>query len=118
MENAKPQKTYTVEDVLAARLQGRKEAEEYLQLRINNISKTHHQLLTEIFRLDLNEPVVAVSVPYKFAQMVIDKLRKRNRKDWHAKMIQYYMRRSDRQVFGDVDMRKVLVALDNNENGI
>ena len=112
MKNAKVQKTYTAEDVLAARLQGRAEAEEFLQLRINNICKTHHQLLTEIFRLDLNEPVVAVSMPHKFAQMVIDKLRKENTKDWHAKMIQYYMRRSDKQVFGDMDMSDIFARLE------
>lgn len=95
-----PPKTYTAEDMLNARLQGRKEAEDYLQLRISNICKTHHQLLVEIFRLDLNEPVAAVAMPYKFAQMVVDNLQKKNPKNWHAKMIKYYMDRSDREVFG------------------
>jgi len=112
LANANVKKTYTAEDVLAARLQGRKEAEDFLQLRINNLCKTHHQLLVEIFRLDLNEPVVAVSMPHKFAQMVVDKLRKRNKKDWHARMIKYYMNRSDRQVFGDVDMSDILTRLE------
>ena len=108
MSGTKP-KTYSLEDVLAARLQGRKEAEEFLQERINQIYLTNHQLLVEILRLDLNEPVVAVSIPYKFAQMVVDKLRKRNRKNWHARMIKYYMNRSDKMVFGDIDMRKILI---------
>ena len=117
MSKTEPKK-YTLEDVLAARLRGKKEAEEFLQLRINNICKTHHKLLVEIFRLDLNEPIVAVSVPYKFAQMVIDKLKKRNKKDWHARMIKYYMTRSDKMVFGDVDMRKILSGLNEIRNGI
>jgi len=101
LEQSKNQKVYTADDLLAARLQGRKEAEEFLQARINRVSMTNHKLLIEIFRLDLNEPVVAVAMPYKFAQTIISKLRKRNKKDWHARMIKYYMNRSDRQVFGD-----------------
>ena len=105
MEQYKIQKVYTAEDLLAARLQGRKEAMDFLQARINRVSITNHNLLTEIFRLDLNEPVVAVSMPHKFAQTIINKLRKRNKKDWHARMIKYYMNRSDRQVFGDTDRR-------------
>ena len=106
------QKTFTAEDVLAARLQGRNEAVEFLQARINKVCITNNQLLVEIFRLDLNEPVVAVSLPYKFAKMLIEKLRKRNKKDWHAKMILYYVQRSDRQVFGDVDMGDILAGLE------
>ena len=98
--------------MLAARLQGRNEAVEFLQARINKVCITNHQLLVEIFRLDLNEPVVAVSMPHKFAQMVIAKLRKKNKKDWHARMIKYYMRRSDKQVFGDVDMSDILTRLE------
>lgn len=37
-------KTYTEEDVLAARLQGRKEAEEFLQLRINQTGQTYQEM--------------------------------------------------------------------------
>jgi len=88
--------------MLNARLQGKKEAVEFLQARINKVCITNHKLLVEIFRLDLNEPVVAVSMPYKFAAMVVNKLRKKNSKNWHAKMIKYYMRRSDREMFGNL----------------
>jgi len=96
------QKTYTAEDVLAARLQGRREAEEFLQARITQICNTNHQLLVEIMRLDKTEPVVGVMIPYKFAEKVIRKLRKKNANDWHAKQIKYYMNKSDQDVFGDV----------------
>ena len=89
--------------MLNARLQGRKEAEEFLQARINWVYITNHKLLVEIFRLDLNEPVVAVSMPHKFAAMVVHKLRKKNPKSWHARMIKYYMNRSDKAVFGNVE---------------
>ena len=99
--------------MLNARLQGRKEAEEFLQARINWVCLTNHKLLVEIFRLDLSEPVVAVAIPYKFAAMVVHKLRKKNPKSWHARMIKYYMNRSDRQVFGDVDMGELLSEITN-----
>lgn len=106
MSKSQP-KTYTVEDMKAAwlrgKIQGRKEAEEFLQARINRVCITNHKLLVEIFRLDLNEPVVAVAIPYKFAQMCVHKLRKKNSKNWHARMIKYYMNRSDRAVFGNVE---------------
>ena len=64
----KDQKTYTAEDLLAAklqgRLQGRKEAEEYLQRRIDNVCKTNYQLLVEIMWLDRTELVAGVFIPY------------------------------------------------------
>ena len=100
LENAKDKKTYTAEDLRAARLLGKQEAEECYRKRLNLVYTTNHKLLVEIFRLDLNEPVVAVPIPYKFAQLIIEKLKKRNRKDWHARMLKYYMNRSDREVFG------------------
>ena len=58
-------KLYTEDEYQAARLKGRKEAEEYLQARIDNICKTNRQLLLEIMRLDRIEPVVGVFVPDK-----------------------------------------------------
>lgn len=102
-QKSETKKTFTAEDMLAARIrgiiQGRTEAEGYLQGRMDKICASNHQLLVEIMRLDLNEPVVAVPVPRKFAEGLIFKLRKRDKRDWHAKMIKYYMNKSDAEMF-------------------
>jgi len=115
---AEKKKAYTAEDLRAARIrgiiQGRAEAEEYLQGRMNKICASNHQLLVEIMRLDLNEPVVAVSVPRKFAEGLVYKLRKRDKRDWQAKMLKFYMNKSDAEMFEKPDeIMKELVTVDD-----
>lgn len=118
------QKTFTAKDVLAARLQGRKEAEEFLDRRIDLIARTHREMLIQIMNIDRMDPVTqaGVLIPYNFAHEIIKRLNGSNIKNYRKKnivrRIKYYMRRSDKQVFGGVDMSKVLGALANNENGI
>lgn len=87
-----------------ARLQGRTEAEEYLERRIEKICATNNHLLAEIMRLDKKEAVSGVLIPYKFADKIVRKLRKSNRKDHHATMMKHYMNKSDAAVFGGRDI--------------
>jgi len=92
------QKTYTAEDMLAARLQGRKEAEDCLERRIENICRSNHQLLREIMRLDESEPVAGVVISYKLCEGIVKKLRRSNKFDGHAQLIKTCMYRADRDI--------------------
>ena len=94
MENSKDQKTYTAEDVLAARLRGRNEAEEFLQERIAQILITNHKLLIEILRLDAAQPVTGVMLPYTYAWKLHRKLQK-NKLLGYARRLKSYIENSN-----------------------
>ena len=67
---------YTATQLRAARKKGRKEAEEYLQERINNIIIANNNLLKEIMRIDREFPVTGVLITYSFADKLFRKLKK------------------------------------------
>jgi len=100
--NAECKKTFTVEDMLNAklrgRIEGRAEAEQYLQKRVAHICVTNRQLLKEIMRLDMSEPVAGVLLPYRLCLEIIDKLRTNNKHDWRARKIKSLMNKSDRAI--------------------
>lgn len=97
-------KTYTAEDVRAAKLQGRiegrAEAENSLKARINLIYKSNHQLFKEITRLDRIEPVAGVLVPYALCETIAKKLKELTKKpkDGHARKLKYYMNKMDMEL--------------------
>ena len=62
--------------VRAAKAEGRKEAEEFLQERIALTKNIIQDCVEEIFRLDKEYPVTGVIIPYAFAEKVERKLRK------------------------------------------
>ena len=92
MSKTEPKK-YTEEDMKATwikgKIQGRKEAEEYLQARINQISITNRQLLLEIMRLDKIEPVNGICLTYRYAEKLVRVLRKKKMRGYanHLKSI-------------------------------
>lgn len=106
MKNAKDKKMYSAAELLAAKLQGKKEAEEFLQKRINFICITHHQLLVEIMRLDWETPVACVHVPYTYAEKLIRKLRK-NKMYGYANRLQGFIDKSN-----PIDLEKALELLE------
>lgn len=95
-------KTYTAEDVIDAKLngivEGRAEAEKQLQGRTSKICRSNQRLLKELMRFDRSEPVAGVLIPYVFAQKLVMKLRDANKDDYHARMLKYYMNRTDREL--------------------
>jgi hypothetical protein len=99
---ANQQKTYTEIDVQAARLEGiysgRAEAMEFLQGRIAQVIRTNRELFTQILSLEHLEPAGGVVIPYAFAEKIVEKLRENNKEDYHAKMMKYFMHRSDRRM--------------------
>ena len=113
--NAECKKTFTVEDMLNAKLQGRiegrAEAEQYLQKRVTQICITNRQLLKEIMRLDMSEPVSGVLVPYKLCLEIAVKLQESNNYDWHARKIKSLMNKSDRATLRS--WKGVLVEIEN-----
>lgn len=106
MKNFKDKKTYTEWDILAARRQGKKEAEECLQKRINLIYITNHQLIVEILRLDYEMPVTGVLVPYKYATKLVRKLKK-NKMRGYADRLQKFINQSN-----PIDVEKVMELLE------
>lgn len=92
--------------MLAAREQGKKDAEEFLQQRINNIYITNHNLLVEILRLDWCKPVTGVLVPYAYVEKLIRKLRK-NKMFGYAKRLELFIKNSN-----PIEVEKVLDLLE------
>jgi hypothetical protein len=106
-------KTYTAKDIAVAREQGRKEAEEYLQRRINNVYITNHNLLVEILRLDWSKPVTGVIIPYAYVVKLIKKLRKKNMLG-HAKRLEGFIVNSN---IANEDVLSLLECLGRKPTG-
>ena len=96
------EKSYTIDDLRAAksqgRLEGRAEAENFAQERFNQIAKTHHEMLESMMSLECLEPRDGVVMPYDFVKKVVEKLRETNPNDFHARMLKYYMNRTDKKM--------------------
>ena len=109
------EKKYTIEELRAARLQGRiegrEDAERYLQDRISKVCRTIHHLFRELLRIDSSEPIAGVLLPRVFCESLVKKLREENPDDWHANQIKFHMNRADRRLL--VDMGKLLKEVES-----
>lgn len=87
------QKKYTEADLTAARMQGREEAKEHLQERINMVCTANHLLLLEVLRIDWTDPVNGVVIPMPYCEKIVKKLKKVA--PGYAKRLQQYRNKSE-----------------------
>lgn len=93
------------------KIEGRQEAEDAFQTKINNIINTHTQLLKEILRMDKAEPVTGVMITIEFAESIIKKLKSNNKYSRLARKLKKCMNTAGK------DWEKSLVDIENELRG-
>lgn len=98
MPDPRETKTYTYADIQAAIYQGRRDAMDFLQVRISHVVRSNKELFTQLLCLEHLEPAGGVVIPYAFAERLLEKLREHNVNDYHAKQLKYFMNRGDKRM--------------------
>jgi len=88
-----------------AEAKGREDMEEFLQERIVNVKNIITDCIEEIFRLDTKYPITGVLLPQKFAESLVNKLKKDHHSRYAARL-QEYMDKSN-----PIDLEKEEVML-------
>jgi len=88
--------------------EGRAEAAETFEKRINMIVKSQGKLYRELLRVDKAEPVAGVLIPYYFAETIIKLLRHKNKHSYHARMLRNFINKSN------IDWKQALKNIEND----
>ncbi len=75
----KPSESTVLDAYEQGKRHGRQEAEDAFARRVELLQRTHRQLLKEILRLDLVEPVAGIALSFSHAQKIARILRRHSR---------------------------------------
>jgi hypothetical protein len=91
-------KIYSEREMRQAKYEARKQAEQLLEVRINQFKTVHSALYDQITNLDRYEPVEGVFVPYHLCERIVERLRDLSpagSREIYANKLKHWMNNSD-----------------------